>query len=378
MKLIHLSDLHIGKRVNGFSMIEDQQYILKQILDIIEKEQPDGILLAGDIYDKSVPSAEAVEVFDQFLAALAEKKIPVFLISGNHDSAERLAFASSIMEKSQIYISPVYSGNTSKITMKDQWGNVNFYLLPFVKPAQVKHCFPEEEIESYTDAIAAAIKAMEPDQTERNILVTHQFVTGAARCESEELSIGGTDNVDLQVFAPFDYVALGHLHGPQSAGRETVRYCGTPLKYSFSEASHKKSVTIAELKEKGNITIRTEGLEPLRDMKKIRGTYMEVTAKSFYQELDTEAYYHVTLTDEEDIPDAIGKLRSIFPNLMRLEYDNKRTRGNGSLLFDEQIKMTSPEVFFAEFYQRQNNQEMTEEQQKMINSLIKSIWEEEE
>ena len=219
---------------------------------------------------------------------------------------------------------------------------------------------------------------MEPDQTERNILVTHQFVTGAARCESEELSIGGTDNVDLQVFAPFDYVALGHLHGPQSAGRETVRYCGTPLKYSFSEASHKKSVTIAELKEKGNITIRTEGLEPLRDMKKIRGTYMEVTAKSFYQELDTEAYYHVTLTDEEDIPDAIGKLRSIFPNLMRLEYDNKRTRGNGSLLFDEQIKMTSPEVFFAEFYQRQNNQEMTEEQQKMINSLIKSIWEEEE
>lgn len=377
MKLIHLSDLHIGKRVNGFSMVEDQNYILKQILEIIENEQPDGIILAGDIYDKTVPSAEAVEVFDDFLVTLAKNKLPVFIISGNHDSAERLAFASRILESSQIYVSPVYDGNTSKITLKDQWGKVNLFLLPFVKPAQVRRFFPEEEIETYTEAVAAAVRQMEIEPEERNILVTHQFVTGASRCESEELSAGGTDNVDIQVFDAFDYVALGHLHGPQSAGRQTVRYCGTPLKYSFSEAGHKKSVTVIELKEKGNIIIRTEALEPLRDMKKIRGTYMEVTAKEFYQSLDTEAYYHITLTDEEDIPDAIGRLRAVYPNIMRLEYDNRRTRANMELILEQQVETSSPEDLFADFYRKQNNQDMNQNQQTLVAELIRSIWEEE-
>lgn len=378
MKLIHLSDLHIGKRVNGFSMIEDQKYILNQILEIIEKQQPDGVILAGDIYDKTIPSAEAVEVFDDFLAALARRELAVFMISGNHDSAERLSFASRILKSSRIYISPVYDGSAPKITMTDPWGKVNFFLLPFVKPAQVKRFFPEDEIETYTEAAAAAIKQMEPDETERNILVTHQFVTGASRCESEELSAGGADNVDARVFDAFDYVALGHLHGPQSAGRETLRYCGTPLKYSFSEARHKKSVTILELEEKGRVTIRTEALIPLRDMKKIRGTYMEVTGKEFYRDLNTQDYYHITLTDEEDIPDAIGRLRSIYPNIMRLEYDNKRTRGSGRILLEQQAETSSPEELFADFYRKQNSQDMTKEQQALVTELIQSIWEEEE
>lgn len=376
MKLIHLSDLHIGKRVNEFSMIEDQIYILGQILAVIEREKPDGVLIAGDIYDKSVPSAEAVEVFDDFLAEMAEPGLPVFLISGNHDSAERLAFGGRIMEKSKVHVSPVFRGKTSCAALRDQWGTVKIHLLPFIKPAQARAAFPELEIETYTDAVAAAIEHMDLDPGQRNVLVTHQFVTGAVRCESEELSAGGADNVDLRVFEPFDYVALGHLHGPQSAGRETVRYSGSPLKYSFSETSHKKSLTIVELKEKGEITARTEELMPLRDMKEIRGSYMEVTAKTFYENLNQEDYFHITLTDEEDIPDAVSRLRAIYPNIMKLSYDNKRTRESGMLDAGSEVRRKSPADLFREFYEAQNNQEMSQEQSALVMELIEEIWEE--
>ena len=269
MKLIHLSDLHIGKRVNEFSMIEDQKYILNQILEIIREEEPDAVLIAGDIYDKSVPSAEAVEVFDDFLVSLAEAELPVFLISGNHDSAERLSFGGRILEKSRIHVSPVYHGETAPVTLRDSWGPVRVFLLPFVKPSQVRAFFPDREIETYTDAVAAAVESMDVDEKERNVLITHQFVTGSVRCESEELSVGGTDNVDAGVFEAFDYVALGHLHGPQSAGKETVRYCGSPLKYSFSEVRHQKSVTVLELREKGQVTVKTRPLTPRRDLETI-------------------------------------------------------------------------------------------------------------
>ena len=234
MKLIHLSDLHLGKRVNEFSMLEDQQYILTEILHIIDEEQPDGVLIAGDVYDKTVPSAEAVALLDDFLVRLAKRDLQIFLISGNHDSPERMAFGGRLMEGSGVHLAPVYDGRVRPIPMTDAYGTVNFYLLPFVKPAHVRRCFPEREITTYTDALAAAIEAMGVDTNGRNVLLTHQFVTGAARCDSEELSVGGTDNVDVSVFDPFDYVALGHIHGPQRVGRDTVRYCGTPLKYSFS------------------------------------------------------------------------------------------------------------------------------------------------
>ena len=263
MKLLHLSDLHLGKRVNEFSMLEDQAYILTKILNTIDDEKPDAVLIAGDVYDKSVPSAEAVGLFDDFLVKLAKKQVPAFVISGNHDSPERLAFANRLIDASGIHLSPVYSGDVRPVTLTDAFGPVHIYMLPFVKPAHVRRFFPDEEIISYTDALAAAIRQMDPDLSARNVLLTHQFVTGAERSESEEISVGGTDNVDASVFEGFDYVALGHIHGPQNIGSERIRYCGTPLKYSFSEASHKKSVTVAELGEKGSLTVRTVPLLPM-------------------------------------------------------------------------------------------------------------------
>lgn len=379
MKLIHLSDLHLGKRVNEFSMLEDQQYILSEILCIIDAEQPDGILIAGDVYDKTVPSAEAVALLDDFLVRLAKRDLQIFLISGNHDSPERMAFGGRLMEGSGVHLSPVYDGRVRPITLTDVYGTVNIYLLPFVKPAHVRRCFPEREITTYTDALAIAIEAMGVDQTERNVLVTHQFVTGAARCDSEELSVGGTDNVDASVFDPFDYVALGHIHGPQRVGRETVRYCGTPLKYSFSEAGHQKSVTVVELEEKGAVSVRTVPLVPLRDLVELRGTYEELTFRGFYEGTSYQKdYVHITLTDEEDIPDAMRKLQIIYPNLMKLDYDNRRTRAGACLDGAEDAEQKSPLELLEEFYEKQNGRPMGEEQQAFAWAWMERIWEEDE
>lgn len=378
MKLIHLSDLHLGKRVNEFSMLEDQQYILTEILQIIDREKPDGVMIAGDVYDKSVPSAEAVALLDDFLVRLAKRDLQVFLISGNHDSPERMAFGGRLMAQSGVHLAPVYDGKVSPITLTDNYGPVNLYLLPFLKPAHVRRCFPEREILTYTDALAAAIEAMGVDPAQRNVLVTHQFVTGAARCDSEEISVGGTDNVDVSVFEPFDYVALGHIHGPQQVGRETVRYCGTPLKYSFSEAKHQKSVTVVELGEKGAVSVRTVPLTPMRDLAELRGTYEELTFRGFYDGTSySRDYVHITLTDEEDIPDAVSKLRIIYPNLMKLDYDNKRTRA-GIVLEGAEDQQRSPLELLEEFYEKQNGQPMGEEQRAFAKSLMERIWEEDE
>lgn len=378
MKLIHLSDLHLGKRVNEFSMLEDQQYILTEILQIIDREKPDGVMIAGDVYDKSVPSAEAVALLDDFLVRLAKRDLQVFLISGNHDSPERMAFGGRLMAQSGVHLAPVYDGKVSPITLTDNYGPVNLYLLPFLKPAHVRRCFPEREILTYTDALAAAIEAMGVDPAQRNVLVTHQFVTGAARCDSEEISVGGTDNVDVSVFEPFDYVALGHIHGPQQVGRETVRYCGTPLKYSFSEAKHQKSVTVVELGEKGAVSVRTVPLTPMRDLAELRGTYEELTFRGFYQGTSyPRDYVHITLTDEEDIPDAVSKLRIIYPNLMKLDYDNKRTRA-GIVLERAEDQQRSPLELLEEFYEKQNGQPMGEEQRAFAKNLMERIWEEDE
>lgn len=378
MKLFHLSDLHLGKRVNEFSMLEDQQYILTEILQIIDREKPDGVMIAGDVYDKSVPSAEAVALLDDFLVRLAKRDLQVFLISGNHDSPERMAFGGRLMAQSGVHLAPVYDGKVRPITLTDEYGPVNLYLLPFLKPAHVRRCFPEREILTYTDALAAAIEAMGVDTAQRNVLVTHQFVTGAARCDSEEISVGGTDNVDVSVFEPFDYVALGHIHGPQQVGRETVRYCGTPLKYSFSEAKHQKSVTVVELGEKGAVSVRTVPLTPMRDLAELRGTYEELTFRGFYQGTSyPRDYVHITLTDEEDIPDAVSKLRIIYPNLMKLDYDNKRTRA-GIVLERAEDQQRSPLELLEEFYEKQNGQPMGEEQRAFAKNLMERIWEENE
>lgn len=377
MKLIHISDLHIGKRVNEFPMLEDQKYILRQILAIADAQQADGIMIAGDIYDKPVPSAEAVQVFDWFLTELADRKKQVYAVSGNHDSAERIAFGAQLMSGRGVFVSPVYRGDTAKFTMTDSYGELCLYLLPFVKPAVVRHALQEmsdrEETpmpESYHEAVKLAVARMNVDTTKRNILIAHQFVTGAGRCDSEEVSVGGLDNVDADVFDEFDYVALGHIHSPQSLKRETVRYCGTPLKYSFSEAAQEKSVTVVEFRKKGNIALSTVPLVPLHDLRKIRGTYLEVTAKSFYQDTDTQDYVQITLTDEEDIPDGLQKLRVIYPNLMRLEYDNSRTRHSRVVERAEEIEQKTELELFAEFYEMQNNQPMSQEQAAFVQKLI--------
>lgn len=439
MKFIHLADLHIGKRVNEFSMIDDQKFIFQQILRIIEEEKPDGgVILAGDLYDKSVPSAEAVELLDEFLVALAERKVRVFAISGNHDSAERIAFGNRLMDRSGIYLSPVYSGKIEPVTLEERTEEVSdaglhppvdIWMLPFIKPQLVRHLFPEEEVQSYTDAMRVAISHMNLRKDHRNLLITHQFVTGASHCDSEEISIGGTDNVDAEVFAPFDYVALGHLHGPQNIhfGGKTVsektegetvpenhvetvvekspeigqkameenaedtklqgpviRYSGTPLKYSFSEVNHKKSVTIVEIGEKNRedhalITLRTVPLKPLHDLREIRGSYDEVMSRAFYSRFDPEDYMHVTLTDELDVPDAMGKLRTVYHNLMKLDYDNARTRNSmeetGEL---SDMEKKSPMELFQELYRKQNHQDMSEEQKTFLKEMMEGIWEDAE
>lgn len=377
MKLFHLSDLHIGKRVNEFSMIEDQKYILTQILYAADQEKPDGILISGDVYDRTIPTAEAVQVFDAFLTRLSEQKIPAFIISGNHDSAERLAFGSSLMGKSGIYFSKVYDGTVEKIPMQDAYGTVWIYLLPFLRPSTIRHALPEraEEVQSAADAVRIALEQTKIDEKERNVLLAHQFVTGAKRCDAEELQVGDVDQIPAELFALFEYVALGHIHSPQKVGRETVRYCGAPLKYSFSEAGQEKSITVVELKEKGSVDLRTIPLKPLHDLRKIRGTYLEVTAKSFYENRDCEDYLQVTLTDEEDVPDGMAKFRTIYPNLMRLEYDNKRTRSNAEVRAAERVEEKSELELFQEFYELQNNQSMTEVQEQFVEELLRGMKE---
>ena len=376
MKFIHLSDLHIGKRVNEYSMLEDQEYILNQIINIIDELKPDGVIIAGDVYDKSVPSAEAVALFDDFLVNLSKRNLYVFVISGNHDSPERIAFGGRLMEASKIYMSPVYDGELRPVTLEDEYGEINIWMLPFVKPVHIRKFNEDAEISSYTDAMLVAIDNLNVDSNERNIMITHQFVTGADRTESEEISVGGTDNVDVSVFDVFDYTALGHIHRPQNCKSEKVRYSGTPLKYSFSESKDNKSVTIVELKEKGTLLVNTIPLVPMRDMVEIKGKYDEIMLRDFYKDTSyQEDYVHITLTDEDDIPDAIGKLRTVYHNLMKLDYDNLRTRNMNSIDGAENVEKKSPYEHFSEFYEKQNNQPMNDNQSDFMKKLIEEIWE---
>lgn len=375
MKFLHLSDLHIGKRVNEFSMLEDQEYILMKIINIVDEQKPDCVFIAGDIYDKSIPPAEAVQLFNDFLTKLSDRNLKVFVISGNHDSAERIAFGSHLMNRSGVFMSPVFEETVDPIIISDSLGEINIYMLPFIKPAHVKRYYENEDIDSYNKALKTVIDNLSVDITKRNILIAHQFITGAECSESEDISIGGLDNVDATVFDPFDYVALGHIHRPQKVYRDTIRYSGTPLKYSFSEATHKKSVTMVELNEKGNIKIDTIPLIPKRDIREIKGTYAEITKRDHYIDTSTNDYMHITLTDEEDIPDAIGKLRSIYPNIMKIDYDNKRTRSNSMVDCTENVTNKSPLELFSELYFIQNNQDMSDQQRTFTSEMIEKIWE---
>ena len=377
MIFFHLSDLHIGKKVNKKNLLEEQKHILDAIIQAVETRNPDGVLIAGDIYDSPVPSAEAVALFDDFLVKLQGLGTKVFVISGNHDSAERIAFASRIMNRSGIYMSPVYAGETKPIVLSDDFGEVAIYMLPFVKPATVRYWAEDDTIKTYNDAVRYAVGKMEIDPSRRNIIIAHQYITDAERSDSEEVSVGGVENVDASVFDAFDYVALGHLHRPQSCSRKTVRYSGSPLKYSFSEVKDKKGIVVVELGKKGDVQMDTIPLEPLHDWHDLRGTYDELTAKSFWDGTPyREDFVRVTLTDEEDIPDAIGKLRTVYHNLMELQYDNKRTRsGMTSVGGAEKVAEKTPLELFSELFEKQNGQPMSDVQEAFLKDLVESIWE---
>lgn len=381
MKLIHLSDLHLGKRVNEFNMLEDQEYILTKILNVIDEEKPDAVLIAGDIYDKAVPSAEAVQLFDDFLCRLQAKCPQIFVISGNHDSPERIAFASRLIEASGVHLSPVYNGRIEPHVLHDEYGEVLIYMLPFVRPSHVRRALEaasDEQIVTYTDAIRAALRQAGPDPEKRCVLVAHQFVTGASRTESEDISVGGLDNVDASVFEGFDYVALGHIHRAQNIGTSgVIRYCGTPLKYSFSEAKDEKTVTIVELGKKGEVSVRTAPLMPKREMREIRGTYEQLMTKENYEGTQTDDYLHITLTDENDIADAVSRLRVVYPNLMKLDYDNQRTRTTGIIDGAADAERRTPLDLLEELFEKQNGHPLSDDQRALSNSLISKIWDEE-
>ena len=376
MRFLHLADLHIGKRVNGFSMIEDQKFVFEQVYNVIENEKIDGIIMAGDIYDKPVPSAEAVKLFDEMLTRLVSINLPIFVISGNHDSAERIGFGSDILSAAKVYMSRVYNGNLQKIELEDDYGKINVYLLPFIKPATVKNIYKEAEIKDYDDALEYVLSQEKIDETKRNVIVSHQFVTGAMRSESEEVSVGGLDNVSVENYEAFDYVALGHIHRAQQMGRESARYAGTLLKYSFSEEKHNKSMTIVDLKEKGNIEIKEIPVKPLHDLKTIKGKFSKITSEEFYKELKKEDYYRAVLTDEDDILNAIGKLKSIYPNLMSMEYDNTRTRSYSVVDNVETVEAKSPLDYFEEFFEKQNGRKMSEKQRNYLLEILGEAREE--
>ncbi len=429
MKLLHLADLHIGKRVHGFSMLKDQQYILEQILSLVAQERPDCVLMAGDIYDKPVPSAEAVTVFDDFLAGLYERQVYVCLISGNHDSAERLDFGGRIFESRDIHVAGRYGGETHMVELRDEHGPVRIWMLPFVRPAAMRPFAPE--VHTYQDAVEAAVAQMKKTCEEkisvagfteetaekftgdsnrhsawdsvRNVLVAHQFVVGGGQlpevCESEELSLGTLDHVDASVFDEFDYVALGHLHGPQQVGRPQVRYAGSPLKYSFSERHHKKSVTMVELGEKGQVEIRQIPLQPLRDLRQIQGTMEELlqqgltmAAKSTgaTEDMDAERsmvigerdypdrdprldYISAVLTDEGQIYDALGRLRAVYPNLMRLEFARESREFAQATVRMEQMRSLTAMELFEEFYEKQRQQPLSEEAHQVVEDLLEEL-----
>lgn len=379
MKFVHLSDLHIGKTVNEISLLKDQEELLDKIFIEVKKIKPQAVLIAGDVYDKSVPSAQAVELFDGFLTKIAQLNLSIFIISGNHDSPERLGFGSALMESRKVYIYGAFSGRLQKITLKDENGNVNVYMLPFVKPAMVRPFFENEEINSYTDAVKCIIEQEDINTAQRNILIAHQFVTGAGeeaqRAESETISVGGVDNVDVSVFDKFDYVALGHLHTPQKVIRQEVRYSGSPFKYSFSECRADKSITIIDLYEKGAVKIKTVPLKISKDLRKIKGNIEDLTSLDVVLAGNAEDYLHVTLTNEEELIDPLNRLRNFYPNVMRLEFDNERTRKSKELIFEKEIENKSSQELFSDFYKQRTGVYIDNESLEIVKEIFERLEE---
>lgn len=384
MKVLHVSDLHIGKRVNGISMLDDQRYILRQILDIAEKRQVSVLLIAGDVYDKASPSAEAVTVFDAFLTDAVAAGLRVLAIPGNHDSAERIAYAQGLLEKQGVCLPPVYAGEVERVELEDEHGPVEFWLLPFLKPGDVRRFFPDEEIgDDYSAALRAVLGACAIDQGKRNIVLSHQLVTAygtAPDRADDEIKLGGMDNVDVSVYDAFDYVALGHVHRPQRVGRDTVRYSGSPLKYSFSEARYGKSVALIELGEKKPsddvgecVSFELIPLVPLHDVREVRGTLADVLAMGTAHDASQD-YLHITLSDEHPQLDAMAKIHEVFPNAMMLDYDNVTVlidRSQTQLTADPD-SMDTLDLFSA-FYESQVGNPLDDEQRDFARKLIAKV-----
>ncbi len=374
MKFFHISDLHIGKKLREMDITKDQEHILNEIVKKADEHKPDAVFIAGDLYDRSVPPANAVNLFDDFITKLEIRNVKLFIISGNHDSPDRLQFAKDILEKNDIYIAGSFNGKVQKEVVKDEYGNVNIYMLPFIKPSIVSSFYKEETIDSYEKAFRTVVSSEDINLSERNILISHQFVTNAGRepetSESEAIRIGGLDNIDVSAFDSFDYVALGHIHRPQKVGRETVRYCGTPLKYSFSECNHKKSVTMVEIKEKENITITKLPLNPLKDMKIFKDTLENLINNTEYTK-HSDDYIYAIITDEKDLFDPIGQLRSVYKNILLLEIENTKSQYlDHEVGYSSDVKEKDPLDLFKEFYYIQNNEDMSEVQEKIILEII--------
>lgn len=376
MKLMHLSDLHLGKRLIDYSLIEDQQYILDQIIDIAERERPDAVLIAGDVYDRAVPPVEAVRLFDGFMDEITRRGIALLIISGNHDSEDRLAYAGRQLRKSGVYISPVYDGKIDRVTLSDAFGDVNFYLMPYVHPENVRRYFEDREIANANDAAAAILGSLGADFGGRNVILSHQFIGGGETSDSERRSVGTLEDVDAALYAGFDYVALGHLHKPQNIGRAdgTMRYSGTPIRYSRSELYTDKSVTMVELGAKGDVRVRELPLAPLRGMRELKGSFDELMAAGPAPGAE-EDFYFIVLTDAEDIPNAAVRLRETFGHVLELSYDNARTRSEVTADMPENIEEKSPEELLRELFSKQNGVEMSDEALAFVREQMKKIEE---
>lgn len=377
MKILHLADLHLGKRVNEMSMIEDQKYILDQIITLIKEESVEIVLLCGDIYDKSIPTIEAIHLLDEFLDQLSKMAIKVLMISGNHDSIDRLSFGKSLFTRSNLYIASQFENEIEKITVKENGITVNFYMLPFVKSAYISHIF-QLQTDSYEECFRYLIEHTKIDEEETNILLSHQFVTANKKnpelSDSETSSLGGIDNIDFHIFDSFDYVALGHIHKPQAMGREMVRYAGSILKYSFSEIHMDKKATILTIDAKKEISLSFHPLKPLRDMREIECSLEELLKKQC-EIGNQEDYMHVILTDEEQILDAIGKVRTIYPNVMQISFKNRRhmKQLESAQIKEDQISDQSPAELFEQFYKMQNHIDLDEKRLQLVLSVFEEV-----
>ncbi|MDR0751435.1 MAG: exonuclease SbcCD subunit D [Christensenellaceae bacterium] len=372
MKFFHISDLHLGKNLNGFSMIDVQNEILNKIVAMAVEYKPDCLIIAGDVYDKTIPTIEGIQLLDKFLNNLCELKIKVFIITGNHDSVERVGFASDLLKSSNIYIAKSYQGEITPICLHDEFGELKVWMLPYIKPANVRRYF-DYEISTCSDAVSAVFSKLQIKLSDRNIFIGHQYLTGASRCEIDSIIDENKEFIDPKLFNIFDYVALGDNHQAQFIGRETIRYSGSPLKYSFLEVNNKKSLTLMEIKSKRCVSIKTLPLVPSCDLREIKGYYKDIMKLDNYKETNTNDYVRIILKDENDISDAISKIRTVYPNIMRLEYSNRKSSRIQNTDEAKPIIKRTPTQHFEDLFESQIGHSMSDEQLQYVKNLFNEI-----